>query len=139
MFEGWAAVAVGAAASVVGGAMQGRGASKAADKQAATDKEVVKLQGVEGRKTSAYEAELMDYYSQLNKERNRTARGSMYDKYSKVPKPADYVRAPLMGAKPVNPDGGTTAGGTGGGRTAIDSSTGLPPPYRPEQLAAPRP
>jgi len=31
MFEGWAAVAVGAASSVVGGAMHGRCSSKAAD------------------------------------------------------------------------------------------------------------
>ena len=112
MFEGWAAVAVGAAASVVGGAMQGRGASKAADKQAAADKEIAKIQGVEGRKTSAYEAELMDYYAQLNKQRNRDARASMYDKYSLVQKPEGFVRQNLAGPKPANPDAGSTANGS---------------------------
>lgn len=112
MFEGWAAVAVGAAASVVGGAMQGRGASKAADKQAAADKEIAKIQGVEGRKSSAYEAELMDYYSQLNKQRNRDARASMYDKYSLVQKPEGFVRQNLAGPKPANPDGTTTTPAT---------------------------
>ena len=112
MCEGWAAVAVGAAASVVGGAMQGRGASKAADKQAAADKEIAKIQGVEGRKTSAYEAELMDYYAQLNKQRNRDARASMYDKYSLVQKPEGFVRQNLAGPKPANPDGTTTTPAT---------------------------
>lgn len=82
MFEGWTAVAVGAAASVAGGAMQGRGASKAADKQTAADKEIAKIQGQEARKTTGYEAELADYYGQLQKQRNRDARGSMYDKFS---------------------------------------------------------
>lgn len=112
MFEGWAAVAVGAAASVVGGAMQGRGASKAADKQAAADKEIARIQGVEGRKTTAYEAELVDYYNQLNKQRNRDARGSMYDKHSLVQKPEGFVRQNLAGPKPANPDAGSTANGS---------------------------
>lgn len=108
MFEGWAAVAVGAAASVVGGAMQGRGASKATDKQVAADKEIAKIQGQEQRKTTAYEAELADYYTQLNTQRRRDARGSMYDKFSLVQKPEGYQRQAIVGAKPVNPDASTT-------------------------------
>lgn len=108
MFEGWTAVAVGAAASVVGGAMQGRGASKAADKQAAADKEIAKIQGQEARKTTGYEAELADYYGQLQKQRNRDARGSMYDKFSLTSPPEGFTRAPLVGAKPANPDATAT-------------------------------
>lgn len=122
MFEGWAAVAVGAAASVVGGAMQGRGASKAADKQTAADKEIARIQGVEERKTGAYQLELADYYKQLDRQRNRDSRAGMYDKYSLVQKPADYVRANLAGPKPPNPDATTSARNT----PAVNPSTGEP-------------
>jgi hypothetical protein len=123
MFEGWAAVAVGAAASVVGGAMQGRGASKAADKQVAADKEIAKIQGQEQRKTTAFEADLADYYSQLNTQRRRDARGSMYDKYSLVQKPEGYQRQALVGAKPVSPDSTTT---TGAAPNAVPRAQQLP-------------
>lgn len=120
MFEGWTAVAVGAAASVVGGAMQGRGASKAADKQAAADKEIAKIQGQEARKTTGYEAELADYYGQLQKQRNRDARGSMYDKFSLTAPPEGFTRAPLVGAKPANPDATAT---TATARTVVPAVT----------------
>lgn len=127
MFEGWAAVAVGAAASVVGGAMQGRGASKAADKQAAADKEIARIQGVEGRKTTAYEAELVDYYNQLNKQRNRDARASMYDKYSLIQKPEGFARQNLAGPKPVAAD---TAGQTATPVTPPSGNTPILPQRR---------
>lgn len=109
MAEIWGMVGA-AAIGVVGGAMSGRAAQKGQEKDIAASKEIAKLQAVEGRKTTAYEAELLDYYKQLDKQRNRDARGAMYDKYSLVQKPEGFTRAPLAGPKPVNPDASTPTG-----------------------------
>ncbi len=96
----WPLIAA-AAIQVIGGAMQGRGEAKAKDKELAASKEIARIQGQESRKTSKFEMELSDYYSQLNSQRNRNARASMYDKYSIVPKPDNFIRQPLVGQVPT--------------------------------------
>ncbi len=111
MAEIWGMVGA-AAIGVVGGAMSGRAAQKGQKEQIAADKEIAKIQGQEQRKTTAFEADLVDYYSQLNTQRRRDARGSMYDKYSVVQKPEGYQRQALVGAKPVSPGSTTTTGAT---------------------------
>lgn len=108
MAEIWGMVGA-AAIGVAGGAMSGRASKKQQKDQIAADKEMAKLQGIEERKTLGYQADLADYYQQLKSERNRDARGSMYDKYSLVQKPEGFVRENLAGPKPVNPDGTASA------------------------------
>lgn len=98
----WPMIAA-AAISVIGGAMQGRGAEKASDKQAASSKEIERIRGQQDRLTSSYQVELADYYNQLTSQRNRNARASMYDKYSAVQKPNNFVREDLASAKPKLP------------------------------------
>jgi hypothetical protein len=99
----WPAI-IGAVASLAGGMMSARGAEKGQEAQGALTKEVALLQANEGRKTTAFEADLADYYSQLNKQRRRDARGSTWDKYSKIAKPEGFLRAPLVGEKPKPPE-----------------------------------
>lgn len=97
----WPMIAA-AAIGVIGGALQGKGAAKQSDKEIAASKELERIRGREERATSAYQMELADYYDQLNSQRRRTARASMYDKYSTLQKPEGFERKPLVTAKPVD-------------------------------------
>jgi len=97
----WPMIAA-AAISLVGGAMQGRGAAKESDKQIAANKDIARIQGREARRTSAYQAELADYYTQVERQRNRDARFAMYSKYSKVPVPGGYAAPNIVPDKPVD-------------------------------------
>ena len=98
----WPMIAA-AAISLVGGVMQGKGQEKASNKQIAANKEIARLQASEERRTNAYQMELMDYYSQLGAQRNRDARASMYDKYSKIEKPEGFTRTALAAPAPPKP------------------------------------
>lgn len=99
----WPAI-IGAVASIAGGAMSGRGAQKGAEADAQTKKEIALIEANESRKTIGYQADLEDYYSQLNKQRRRDARGSNWDKYARDPKPEGFLRAALVGEKPKPPE-----------------------------------
>ena len=57
----WPMIAA-AAISVIGGALQGKGAAKQSDKEIAASKELERIRGREERATSAYQMELADYY-----------------------------------------------------------------------------
>lgn len=103
MAEIWGMVGA-AAIGLAGGVMSGRASKKQQKDQIAADKETVKLQGTEERKTLGYQSELADYYQQLKAQRNRDARASMYDKYSLVQKPEGFTRTNLAGPKPLSPD-----------------------------------
>ena len=77
----WGAI-IGAAVNIVGGALSGKGAKDAAKDDAATKKEIVRMQGNEDRRTLAYKAEVDDYYSQKNKQRRRDARAKSFAGFS---------------------------------------------------------
>lgn len=101
--EFWAVAAVTVGTAVVGGAMSARGAQKGAEAQAKGDAEAARVAAVEGRRTTAFEADLGDYYGQLQKQRRRDARAANYAQYSKKPQPEGFVRAALVGEKPKPP------------------------------------
>ncbi len=97
-----------ALSTVVGGALQSRSARRAQETQGEQTAEQQREAGRQDRETLRYQGELADYWSQRNTQRRRDARGSMFDKYSAVAKPANYTRenlyegeAPVANAVPV--------------------------------------
>lgn len=87
------------AASVIGGAMQGKGEEAKAKYDAETQKEIARIQANEERRTMAYRDELGDYYSQKNKQRRRDSRAKSFGGFStrtKFKEPEGFERKPLV-------------------------------------------
>lgn len=98
----------GSSSSVYGdlfkGILSGVGASAAAKGDLAMAKEVTQIKGLEDRKTTAFEAELLDYYKQRDNSRKFKAL-DQYGQFSRVSKFAPTYKPTYMG--PVDP--GATA------------------------------
>lgn len=86
------------------GILSGVGASAAAKGDLAMAKEVTKIKGLEDRKTTAFEAELLDYYKQRDNSRKFKAL-DQYGQFSRVSKFAPTYKPTYMG--PTDP--GATA------------------------------
>lgn len=86
------------------GILSGVGASAAAKGDLAMAKEVTQIKGQEDRKTTAFEAELLDYYKQRDNSRKFKAL-DQYGQFSRVSKFAPTYKPTYMG--PVDP--GATA------------------------------
>ena len=99
MAEIWAA----AVATVGAGYLSSRASSRNQKDQIAADKETARVQAEEGRRTTAYEMELADFYGQQNKSRRRDARAGVFDKHSQIAKPEGFERKPIMIARPTAP------------------------------------
>jgi hypothetical protein len=71
--------------NIFGGLLSGLSAAAKSKSDSKSMLEAVKAQGTEQRKTSAFEASLLDYYKQKDKVRKRAALDS-YGSYSVMPK-----------------------------------------------------
>lgn len=87
----------------IGAAGAANSASKADDKDAKQNLEALGVAGLQQRKTSAFEAELLDYYKQQDNQRKRVALDT-YGQFSTMNRVAPGYKkpvAPVLGAKPV--------------------------------------
>lgn len=82
------------------GILSGVGASASAKGDLAMNKEVTQVKGLEDRKTTAFEAELLDYYKQRDNSRKFKAL-DQYGQFSRVSKFAPSYKPTYMG--PVDP------------------------------------
>ena len=92
----WVSIAVAA----IGSYADSRDKDKDRDASQRDSLQTIGAGGFEGRRTTAYEMELADYYSQLGKERKRKALSS----FSKYANPGiEYDYQPQILNKPENP------------------------------------
>lgn len=87
----------------IGAAGAASSASKQDDKDARQGLEAIDRSGLQQRKSSAFEAELLDYYKQLDNQRKRVALDTygQFNTMSRVAPGYKKPAAPVLGAKPV--------------------------------------